>query len=96
MRFDKLFVSLPKTRQMSTESIGLSVTILVSLATATGWLLSKIEKEKDKNHDLELEIKNLELKIKELENKISLQNTILENVRSNTNTFISLLEKLLK
>jgi len=43
-----------------------------------------------------LEIKNLELKIKELENKISLQNTILENVRSNTNTFISLLEKLLK
>ncbi|MEB3039396.1 hypothetical protein [Capnocytophaga gingivalis] len=81
---------------MSTESIGLSVTILVSLATATGWLLSKIEKEKDKNHDLELEIKNLELKIKELENKISLQNTILENVRSNTNTFISLLEKLLK
>ncbi|ERI63508.1 MULTISPECIES: hypothetical protein [Capnocytophaga] len=81
---------------MSTESIGLSVTILVSLATATGWLLSKIEKEKDKNHDLELEIKNLELKIKELENKISLQNTILENVQSNTNTFISLLEKLLK
>ena len=81
---------------MSTESIGLSVTILVSLATATGWLLSKIEKEKDKNHDLELEKKNLELKIKELENKISLQNTILENVQSNTNTFISLLEKLLK
>ena len=81
---------------MSTESIGLSVTILVSLATATGWLLSKIEKEKDKNHDLELEIKNLELKIKELENKISLQNTILDNVQSNTNTFISLLEKLLK
>jgi hypothetical protein len=81
---------------MSTESIGLSVTILVSLATATGWLLSKIEKEKDKNHNLELEIKNLELKIKELENKISLQNTILENVQSNTNTFISLLEKLLK
>ncbi len=81
---------------MSIESIGLSVTILVSLATATGWLLSKIEKEKDKNHDLELEIKNLELKIKELENKISLQNTILENVQSNTNTFISLLEKLLK
>jgi hypothetical protein len=81
---------------MSTESIGLSVTILVSLATATGWLLSKIEKEKDKNHDLELEIKNLELKIKELENKISLQNTVLENVQSNTNTFISLLEKLLK
>ena len=81
---------------MSTESIGLSVTILVSLATATGWLLSKIEKEKDKNHDLELEIKNLEIKIKELENKISLQNTILENVQSNTNTFISLLEKLLK
>ena len=81
---------------MSTESIGLAVTILVSLATATGWRLSKIEKEKDKNHDLELEIKNLELKIKELENKISLQNTILENVRSNTNTFISLLEKLLK
>ena len=96
MRFGTVFVSLPKTIQMSTESIGLSVTILVSLATATGWLLSKIEKEKDKNHDLELEIKNLELKKKELENKISLQNTILENVRSNTNTFISLLEKLLK
>lgn len=81
---------------MSTESIGLLVTILVSLATATGWLLSKIEKEKDKNHNLELEIKNLELKIKELENKISLQNAVLENVQSNTNTFISLLEKLLK
>ena len=81
---------------MSTESIGLSVTILVSLATATGWLLSKIEKEKDKNHDLELEIKNLELKIKELENKISLQNTILETVQSNTHTFISLLAKLLQ
>ena len=96
MRFGTVFVSLPKTIQMSTESIGLSVIILVSLATATGWLLSKIEKEKDKNHDLELEIKNLELKIKELENKISLQNTILENVQSNTNTFISLLEKLLK
>ena len=96
MRLGTVFVSLPKTIQMSTESIGLSVTILVSLATATGWLLSKIEKEKDKNHDLELEIKNLELKIKELENKISLQNTILENVQSNTNTFISLLEKLLK
>lgn len=96
MRFGTVFVSLPKTIQMSTESIGLSVTILVSLATATGWLLSKIEKEKDKNHDLELEKKNLELKIKELENKISLQNTILENVQSNTNTFISLLEKLLK
>jgi hypothetical protein len=43
-----------------------------------------------------LEIKNLELKIKELENKINLQNTVLENVQSNTNTFISLLEKLLK
>ena len=96
MRFGTVFVPFPKTIQMSTESIGLSVTILVSLATATGWLLSKIEKEKDKNHDLELEIKNLELKIKELENKISLQNTILENVQSNTNTFISLLEKLLK
>lgn len=96
MRFGTIFVPLPKTIHMSTESIGLLVTILVSLATATGWLLSKIEKEKDKNHDLELEIKNLELKIKELENKISLQNTILENVQSNTNTFISLLEKLLK
>lgn len=96
MRFGTVFVPFPKTIQMSTESIGLSVTILVSLATATGWLLSKIEKEKDKNHDLELEIKNLELKIKELENKISLQNTVLENVQSNTNTFISLLEKLLK
>ena len=96
MRFGTVFVPFPKTIQMSTESIGLSVTILVSLATATGWLLSKIEKEKDKNHDLELEIKNLELKIKELENKISLQNTVLENVQSNTNNFISLLEKLLK
>ena len=96
MRFGTVFVPFPKTIQMSTESIGLSVTILVSLATATGWLLSKIEKEKDKNHDLELEIKNLELKIKELENKISLQNTVLENVQSKTNTFISLLEKLLK
>ncbi|MDO4880631.1 MAG: hypothetical protein Q3983_05065 [Capnocytophaga sp.] len=63
-----------------------AITILMALISAIAWLFSKFEKIKERNHLLELEIKDLE-------KKIDIQNKVMENIKSNSDTFITLLRE---
>lgn len=79
-----------------------NLTIIVSIiggiiVPISLWLNSQYNKMSDlisnKNHKLELQIKDLERKISELEGKIELYKAVTFNIKENTDTFINLLSK---
>ncbi|GIZ16639.1 hypothetical protein [Capnocytophaga catalasegens] len=73
---------------MSTE-LSVIVAVVPLLVMALVWLFSKFENIKEKNHKLELQIKDLE-------KRIEVQENVTSEIKAYTNMFIKLLQNQLE
>ena len=69
---------------MSTDSISLAVTIFLAIISAIVWLFAKFEKTKDKIHELER-------KIDKLEGKLEIYKVGTDNLKENSDIFVTLI-----